>query len=90
MDVEQRLISDRFKTYLMPRSLDLPPIRVGHLITPNPFHPLGMKGAGESGLGGALASVINAVADAQGVGTTVRCVPATPPRVLAALQERAS
>jgi carbon-monoxide dehydrogenase large subunit len=89
LDVHQRLTSDRLKTYLMPRSLDLPPIRVGHRLTPNPFHPLGMKGAGESGLGGALASVINAVADAQGADTTVRYVPATPPRVLAAIQESA-
>lgn len=83
-DEHQRLVSDRLKTYLMPRSLDIPPIRVGHRVTPNPFHPLGMKGAGESGLGGALASVINAIADAQGEGSAVEHVPATPPRVLAA------
>lgn len=85
-DSEHRLITDRFKTYLLPRSLDLPPIRVGHRVTANPFHPLGMKGAGESGLGGALAAVSNAVADALGKDAVLQNVPATPPRVLAAMQ----
>jgi aerobic carbon-monoxide dehydrogenase large subunit len=85
-----RLVSDRFKTYLLPRSLDLPPIRVGHRVTPNPFHPLGMKGAGESGLGGALAAVSNAVADALGNNAVLQNVPASPPRVLGALLGRLS
>ena len=61
-----RLVSDRFKTYLLPRATELPAIRVGHMATPSPFHPLGLKGAGESGLGGALAAATNAVADALG------------------------
>ena len=80
------LFRSRLKTYVLPRATDIPPIRVGHRLTPNPFHPLGMKGAGESGLGGALACVINAIADAQGAGTRVEYVPATPPRVLASIQ----
>lgn len=80
------LVADRFKTYLLPRSTDLPPLRIGHMCTPSPFHPLGMKGAGESGLGGSLAAVTNAVADALGASapfTTV--VPATPARLMAIL-----
>jgi carbon-monoxide dehydrogenase large subunit len=88
-DTDHRLASDRFKTYLMPRSLDLPEIRLGHRVTPNPFHPLGMKGAGESGLGGALAAVTSAVADAMGDAAILEHVPATAPRVLAALREHA-
>jgi carbon-monoxide dehydrogenase large subunit len=86
IDGDGHLVSDRFKSYLLPRSLDLPPIRVGHRVTPNPFHPLGMKGAGESGLGGALAAVFSAVNDALGDGAELQHVPATPPRVIAALQ----
>jgi carbon-monoxide dehydrogenase large subunit len=82
-----RLVSNRFKTYLLPRATDLPPIRVAHKCTPSPFHPLGMKGAGESGLGGALAAVSNAVADALGpLADQLKCVPATPPRLIAAIQ----
>lgn len=45
MDAAGRPVADRFKAYLLPRATDLPRIRVGHLVTPSPFHPLGMKGA---------------------------------------------
>jgi carbon-monoxide dehydrogenase large subunit len=78
-----QLQSDRFKTYLMPRSTDLPPIRIGHMSTPSPFNPLGLKGAGESGVAGALAATINAVADALGRSAgNITTVPATAPRLM--------
>ncbi len=87
MDAAGRPVADRFKAYLLPRATDLPRIRVGHLVTPSPFHPLGMKGAGESGLGGAMAATANAVADALGSAAPyLDTFPATPPRVLAALR----
>jgi CO/xanthine dehydrogenase Mo-binding subunit len=35
--------------YLLPTSLDVPPIEVGHQETPSPLNPLGIKGAGEAG-----------------------------------------
>lgn len=80
---EGRLQTDRFKSYLLPRATDLPPIKVGHMCTPSPFHPLGLKGAGESGLAGALAATVNAVADAlHTCADPVTIVPATPPRIL--------
>ncbi|SFB55274.1 carbon-monoxide dehydrogenase large subunit [Rhizobium sp. NFR07] len=82
-DEAGRITTDRFKSYLLPRATDLPPIKVGHMSTPSPFHPLGLKGAGESGLGGALAAVTNAVADAlHSDASTKTIVPATPPRLL--------
>lgn len=82
-DAQGRLITDRLKSYLLPRATDLPEIKVGHMCTPSPFHPLGLKGAGESGLGGALAAAINAVSDALGPGgSRVTVVPMTPPRLL--------
>ena len=88
-DAAGRLTSDRLKAYLLPRSTDLPPIRVGHMSTPSPFHPLGMKGAGESGLGGALAAVTNAVGDALGpLSPMLTMLPATPPRLMAILTRR--
>ena len=87
MDGAGRTITDRFKTYLLPRATDLPAIRVGHLVTPSPFHPLGMKGAGESGVGGGFAATANAVCDALGPAAMfLEAFPATPPRVLAALR----
>ena len=88
-DAGGRLMSDRLKTYLLPRTTDLPPIRLGHMETPSPFHPLGMKGAGESGLGGALSAVFNAVSDALGGdGSRLDTVPATPERLVRILTER--
>lgn len=89
-DPAGRPTADRFKAYLLPRAPDLPRIRVGHLNTPSPFHPLGMKGAGESGLGGALAATANAIADALGPAARyLEKFPATPARILAALQQAA-
>lgn len=82
LDTDGRLATDRFKTYLVPRSRDLPQLRICHLVTPGPFHPLGMKGAGESGVGGAYAALTNAVTDALGAKARNRAVvPATPPRI---------
>lgn len=82
-DAHGLLLTDRFKSYLLPRATDLPMIKVGHMCTPSPFHPLGLKGAGESGLAGALAAAINAVSDAiRPGGATLTVVPMTPPRLL--------
>ena len=89
-DAGGRLLSDRLKTYLLPRTTDLPPIRLAHMETPSPFHPLGMKGAGESGLGGALSAVFNAVGDALGRDSSrLDTVPATPERLVGILAEQA-
>lgn len=79
-------LSRRFKEYLLPRAPDLPRIRIGHRSTPSPHHPLGLKGAGESGVGGAMAAAMNAVADALGSdGRRLTRCPATAPAVLGIL-----
>ncbi|MCA6100545.1 xanthine dehydrogenase family protein molybdopterin-binding subunit [Bradyrhizobium australafricanum] len=65
-DADGRTRTNRFKSYVLPRATDLPNFRVGHRCTPSPFNPLGVKGAGESGFGGAMAVIANAVADALG------------------------
>jgi carbon-monoxide dehydrogenase large subunit len=82
------LQSNRFKTYLMPRPSDVPRIQMEHQVTPSPFTLLGVKGAGEAGVGGAQAVIINAVNDAiLPLGARLRRTPATPPNVLAAIRE---
>jgi aerobic carbon-monoxide dehydrogenase large subunit len=89
-DNQGRLVTDRFKTYLMQRAGDMPPIRLLHQVTPSPFTLFGNKGAGEAGVGGALGAIANAVEDALApFGVTVEQVPLTPPRVLALLDEAA-
>jgi carbon-monoxide dehydrogenase large subunit len=65
-DADGKTLTNRLKSYVLPRSTDLPNFRIGHRCTPSPFNPLGVKGAGESGFGGAMAVIANAVADALG------------------------
>jgi aerobic carbon-monoxide dehydrogenase large subunit len=65
-DADGSTRTNRLKSYILPRSTDLPNFRIGHRCTPSPFNPLGVKGAGESGFGGAMAVIANAVADALG------------------------
>ena len=85
-DASGALSSDALKSYVLPRASDLPEIEVVHHVTPSPFTLLGTKGAGEAGLGGAMAAVANAVADALSpLGARVTEVPLTPPAVLRAI-----
>lgn len=87
-DDNGRLLSDQFKTYLLPRATDVPNIEIEHQVTPSPFSLLGTKGAGEAGVGGAQAAIANAVENALApFGVTVRQVPLTPPTVLAMIAE---
>jgi aerobic carbon-monoxide dehydrogenase large subunit len=90
-DGEGHLLSNRFKTYLMPRPSDVPSIEMEHQVTPSPFTLLGVKGAGEAGVGGAQAAVINAVNDAiRPLGAQLRRTPASAPNVLNAIKEARS
>jgi carbon-monoxide dehydrogenase large subunit len=47
---EGQLINASFMDYLLPTAAEVPPIIVGHIETPSPLSPLGMKGAGEAGV----------------------------------------
>ncbi len=81
--------SSTFKTYLLPRANEIPPFELDHQETPSPYTPLGTKGAGESGVACAMASILNAVNDAlRPEGVVVRTLPLTPDVVLAALTVR--
>jgi carbon-monoxide dehydrogenase large subunit len=73
--------------YPMLRAADLPPMRLAHHVEPCTTNPLGVKGAGESGVAGSLPSGVNAVLHAlSSRGVTHLDLPMTPPRVWAALQ----
>ncbi len=48
-DDHGQLLSGSFSDYLLPTSLDMPPIEIGHEVTESPLNPLGVKGAGEAG-----------------------------------------
>lgn len=73
--------------YLVPLAAEMPDIEIDHVCTPTRSSALGAKGAGEAGVTGALAAVVNAVNDALApFDASVLELPITPERVLAALR----
>src|SRR3954469_3374693 len=77
-----------FKTYLLARASDVPPIELERQVTPSPSTLIGAKGAGEAGVGGAQAAVMNAVNDAlRALGARLDATPASAPNVLAAIMD---
>jgi carbon-monoxide dehydrogenase large subunit len=53
-----------FLDYLLPTAGDMPHILTGHMVSPSPLNPFGMKGAGEGGTTGSVGAICGAVADA--------------------------
>jgi carbon-monoxide dehydrogenase large subunit len=73
--------------YAVPRASDMPPLLLGETVTPNPFHPLGVKGVGEAGCNGAPPAVANAVMDALApLGIDHIDMPYTAPKLWEAIQ----
>jgi carbon-monoxide dehydrogenase large subunit len=72
--------------YAVPRASDMPPLILGETVTPNPFHPFGVKGVGEAGCNGTPAAVANAVMDALApLGIEHIDMPYTAPKLWAAM-----
>jgi len=85
-DDDGQLLAGSFMDYMMPRATDMPDMKLGFHSVPCTTNPVGAKGAGEAGTTGALAAGMNAIVDALSVrGITELDMPATPPRVWAAL-----
>ena len=85
-DASGQLLNGSMAEYLVPMAAEMPDIHVGHVTTPTRDSVLGAKGVGECGTAGAHAAVINAINDAIApLGGFVAQSPATPERVLAAL-----
>ena len=76
-----------FLDYRMPVCSDLPFIDTKILEIPNPNHPYGVRGVGETSIVPPLAAIGNAVSNA--VGVRMNHVPMSPPRILKALDELA-
>jgi carbon-monoxide dehydrogenase large subunit len=69
--------------YALPRADDLPLLEIGHLETPSPVTPGGVKGMGEGGTIGAPATIANAVADAvRQLGVQITTLPIRPETLL--------
>ena len=80
-----RLQNPGFLDYRIPVCSDLPMIDTQILEIPNPNHPYGVRGVGETSIVPPLAAVGNAVSNAVGVRLTH--VPMSAPRILKALDE---
>jgi len=74
-----------FLDYRIPVCSDLPFIDTKILEIPNPLHPYGVRGVGETSIVPPLAAIGNAVSNA--VGVRMNHVPMSPPRILKALKD---
>ncbi len=81
---EGRMANAQMTNYIMPTSVDLPPIRVYFEEVPYPHGPAGAKGIGELPMDGPAPAIANAIAHATGVD--VRRLPISP-EALASLME---
>ena len=79
-----RLQNPGFLDYRIPVCSDLPFIDTQILEIPNPGHPYGVRGVGETSIVPPLAAIANAVSNAAGVRMTH--IPMSPPRILKAIK----
>lgn len=79
-----RLQNPVFLDYRVPVASDLPMIDTVIVEVPNPGHPFGVRGVGETGITPPLPAIANAVAAATGV--RLRHLPMSPAKALAAMQ----
>ncbi|MDU9003371.1 xanthine dehydrogenase family protein molybdopterin-binding subunit [Sedimentitalea todarodis] len=81
-----RLQNAVFLDYRIPVASDLPMIDTVIVEVPNPGHPYGVRGVGETSICPPLAAIANAVSAAAGVRLCE--LPMSPPRILAALEKQ--
>jgi CO/xanthine dehydrogenase Mo-binding subunit len=87
-DSEGQLLSGSFMDYLLPTAMEVPHIEIGHVETPSPWNPLGVKGAGEAGaipVGALFAQALeDALADAK---IEILEIPISPNRLFELVEE---
>jgi len=69
-DGDGQLLTQTFMDYLLPTIAEVPTVEIGHVETPSPLNPLGIKGAGEAGVIPVPAVFASAIDDALGVRIT--------------------
>ena len=83
-----RLQNPGFLDYRIPVCSDLPFIDTEILEIPNPNHPYGIRGVGETSIVPPLAAIANAVSNAAGV--RMDHIPMSPPRIRKAIKAEAA
>jgi CO/xanthine dehydrogenase Mo-binding subunit len=79
-----RMANGQMTNYIMPTSMDVPPIRVYFEERPYAYGPGGAKGIGELPMDGVAPAIANAIEHA--VGADVRRIPMTPEALLDAIE----
>jgi CO/xanthine dehydrogenase Mo-binding subunit len=82
-DANDRMRNASFLDYRMPTCLDVPAIDTIIVEVPNPTHPFGVRGVGETPIVAPPATIANAIHDAVGVRMTE--LPMSPPRLWKAI-----
>jgi carbon-monoxide dehydrogenase large subunit len=86
-----QLITGSFMDYALPRADDVPPFSDELHLVPATTNPLGVKGAGEAGTTAAIATVMNAIADAIPGGAGAHLdMPASPEKIWRACRAAAA
>ncbi|XVQ06899.1 xanthine dehydrogenase family protein molybdopterin-binding subunit [Spirillospora sp. CA-255316] len=87
-DPSGQLLTASYLDYLMPTSLEVPEMKIGHRETASPYTPHGIKGGGEGGRMMAPAAINAAVNDALApLGARLTELPMTPDRILTAIRD---
>jgi xanthine dehydrogenase molybdenum-binding subunit len=85
-DPQGRMQNASYLDYRMPTSLDVPMIDTIIVEVPNPAHPYGVRGVGETPIVEPPAAIANAIARATGVRMTE--LPMSPPRLWAEMAKK--
>jgi CO/xanthine dehydrogenase Mo-binding subunit len=84
MQDDGKMANSSFLDYRMPTSLDLPSIETVLVEVPNPLHPYGVRGVGETPICPPVAAIANAIKDA--IGTRLYSTPMNAGSILEALK----
>jgi xanthine dehydrogenase molybdenum-binding subunit len=85
-DDKGRMRNASYLDYRMPTAFDLPMIETIIVEVPNPAHPYGVRGVGETPIVAPPAAVANAIHNA--IGVRMHDLPMSPPKIWKALAER--
>jgi CO/xanthine dehydrogenase Mo-binding subunit len=83
-----KMANAQLTNYIIPTTLDAPPIDVELIETPFAGGPFGAKGVGECPVDGPAAAIVNAIRAA--TGARISSIPVTPERLMAALEAEAT
>jgi len=77
-----KMANAQLTNYIIPTTLDTPPMTIGILENPYKYGPFGAKGVGEMPIDGPAPAVVNALRHA---GVVVSEIPATPEKIMKAM-----